>query len=294
MTATLLDHLRKSAGYEMPRMGPVGFFLYWHLAPKHIDSELVPGIRIDLDMRDNVQKETFWHGGRHEPHLRRALLDLCSSGATAFFDIGANFGFFSYYLLAHVPGLEVHAFEPGERYPAQMLETKRKNGLDRFHIHRMGLGDVQGVLELLVDPVNSGNSSFMAGHPNRLEGVQPVAQKVPVMAFDDWVEQEGPAAPATPSWVAKIDVEGFEMRVLTGMRKSLTRGYFKAVAMEVFGKTLALSGATPANVFDFMQAAGFTGYDEATRKPAQPAQDEQNRNVIFLRDGLTFPGQSPP
>jgi len=285
MIAKMLDGFRKRMGYEMPRMGPVGFYLYWRLAPDGIESELVPGIQIAMDLRDKVQRETYWHGGRAEPHLRRDLLDLCSTGTTKFFDIGANFGFYSYYLLAHVPGLEVHAFEPGERYPAQMQDTKRRNGLERFHVHRMGLSDERGELELLVDPVNSGNSSFMAGHPNRVPGVQATAQRVPVMTFDEWAGEEGIETPGEPSWVAKVDVEGFEPKVLKGMRGALEKGWFKAVAVEVFGKTLGLSGAKPADIFAYMESVGYAGYDEATRERTEAKADDENRNVVFLREG---------
>ena len=90
-----LEYIRRKTNYEMPRMGPLGFAFYWRFAPDWIDSELVPGIRIHLDLRDNVQRETYWHGGRAEPFLRKALLDFCSKGTTRFFDIGANFGFYS-------------------------------------------------------------------------------------------------------------------------------------------------------------------------------------------------------
>ena len=41
-----------------------------------------------------------------------------------------------------------------------MTETKLRNKLDRFNIHRLGLGDADGELELLVDPVNSGIVRF--------------------------------------------------------------------------------------------------------------------------------------
>jgi len=290
MIANILDHFRRRMGYAMPRTGPLGFFLYWRLVPDRIESELVPGIYINMDLRDKVQKETYWHGGRTEPHLRRDLLELCSTGVTNFFDIGANFGFYSYYLLSHVPSLAVHAFEPGERYPAQMQETKQRNQLDRFHIHRMGLSDQRGVLELLVDPINSGNSSFAAGHPNRLPGSQPIPQKVPIMTFDDWIEEQSIEKPGAPSWVAKVDVEGFELKVLKGMRNSLEQGLFKAIAVEVFARTLALAGARPADIFQYMESVDYTAYDEASRTPTHPIPDDENRNVVFLKNGLHIPG----
>ncbi len=171
-----------------------------------------------------------------------------------------------------------------------MTETKLRNKLDRFNIHRLGLGDADGELELLVDPVNSGNSSFLADHPNRIDGVRHVAQRVKIVKFDDWAKNAGLVAPQTPSWVAKVDVEGFELKVLHGMRTHLEAGCFKAVTVEVFARTLALAGATPADIFAYMDSLGFAAIDEEAHSLATPATDDQNRNVLFLYRGVSIPG----
>ncbi len=50
-----------------------------------------------------------------------------------------------------------------------------------------------------------------------------------VWTFDEVVERLAIPYPGHPCWLAKIDVEGFELKVLHGMRKALAQRVFKGI-----------------------------------------------------------------
>ena len=104
--------------------------------------------------------------------------------------------------------------------------------------------------------------------------------RVPVTSFDAWCTAQNLALPATPSWVAKMDVEGFEPKVLRGMNAALKAHAFKAVLVEVLDHTLNFCGATAEEVFDLMDRTDYAPFDiwlQPTKRQAKEA-----RNVLFL------------
>jgi len=57
--------------------------------------------------------------------------------------------------------------------------------------------------------------------------------------------------------VAKIDVEGFELKVLKGMSKSLSNQSFKGLIVEINPFTLSLTGVEGEDVFNLMHKYGY-------------------------------------
>ena len=115
-----------------------------------------------------------------------------------------------------------------------------------------------------------------------------VRHQVPVMRFDHWADEQGLSEDRSGTWVAKIDVEGFELKVLQGLGRYVEERRFRAVVLEVFSKTLATGGTTPADIFNYLQKFGYQPVDEVTRQPTVCQNDDENRNVCFLREGETI------
>ena len=81
-------------------------------------------------MREEVQATTYWFGTRYEaptPHILRRW----GKDAQLFFDIGANYGFFSFFMHGVRPDLPIHAFEPNPKTFSQSkrLTMSRKPGI---------------------------------------------------------------------------------------------------------------------------------------------------------------------
>ncbi len=245
--------------------------------------ELFPGWPVELSLGDTIQRHALTAGSSYEAPTPQLLRSFCGTPGTIFFDIGANFGYYSYYLLSTCPQLTVYSFEPnplhlpGHRSVAERLAAGRY-----FPVHA-GLGDQEGDLALTVSSLDSGWSTL--GRNPSFEGIRETlsTHRVPVTRFDTWRAVQGLTLPSRPSWVAKIDVEGFETKVLEGMADALEAHAFKALVVEVLDHTLNFCGTTAEEVFARMDRAGYAPFDvwlQPTRRHPQEA-----RNVLFLPKG---------
>lgn len=282
ITATLLSFLRKMSGFQMPRLGRIGYRMFEALLPDSIHTELLPGIMAHMDMTDQVQKEIFYHGGRSEPHLKNVLVDLCShSSVKTFVDVGSNYGFYSYVMASRFPGLKIHAFEPNPYNYENILKIKALNNIHSITPWNCGLASKCGELDFFVDSVNSGNCSFAINHPNRHRDSTQNLRKVPVKTFDEWRDSADLAC-VPRSAVAKIDVEGFEAEVLQGMEKSLTENFFMALVVEIFPDALRCAGTSADFIFKNMSFRGYFPHAETGMQRLDNAPQSGNMNVIFL------------
>jgi len=63
--------------------------------------------------------------------------------------------------------------------------------------------------------------------------------------------------PVEPAWIAKIDVEGFELKVLTGMRQALEAKAFVGVSVEINRFTLGLFGVGASTIYEALRACDY-------------------------------------
>ncbi|KAL3942680.1 MAG: hypothetical protein SGBAC_003164 [Bacillariaceae sp.] len=144
-------------------------------------------------------------------------------------DIGANQGFYTYYLAAL--GMEVHAFEIGEDNFVALqhgAEFNPKEVAERAHIYPVGLGTQTGRMSM-------GGSTY-DGHLRGVVGLdQGTIQTTSLDCFAYHnIRNLGNDLISNVAFV-KIDVEGFEIAVLQGARKSLfgPKGHIGGLIMEV-------------------------------------------------------------
>lgn len=245
-----LDWVRRHAGYRL-RLGQRAHGAVVGRLPATFDTWLFPGIATRVDFRQEVARSVWWTGQRYECPTTSVLLRWLDQGADYFFDIGANCDYFSY--LAHsFSAARVHAFEPNLDLCRQLEETKSASALQRLSIHAVGLSSVAEELPLHIAESEPGWSTF--GPHLHLSGQ---SMPVPVVPFDEWRRGAGIALPPDPRWVAKIDVEGFEARVLEGMSEALKERAFLGLAVEINTYTLQFCDSSPAEVIGLLEAAGY-------------------------------------
>jgi FkbM family methyltransferase len=262
--------LRKTNGYQIPKVGLLLHKLVIAVTPREMTIELVPGISAPLDLRDETQRGTYWHGVRYEAPTPQILASW-GAESSRFFDIGSNYGFFSYFMLSQFPSIEVYSFEPNPATFALVRRIQDINHLSRLHPNQIGLGDTAAELDLNPCIEDSGYSTF-AATPKR----HGTSVRVPVVPFDDWVENNQLPKPARPEWVAKIDVEGFEAKVLRGMAKSLDAKFFRGIAIEINEATLNSCGSNPSEIFELMRSRGYVSISDLPEGKKWPLQKTVN------------------
>ena len=148
--------------------------------------------------------------GSYEPTIRRVLETLVTSGATVV-DVGANIGYFTVLsaLLAGPTG-RVIAFEPEPRNHAVLTDNVARNGLRQVMVVQAACADRVGQHELSINSSETGwHRLVAAGEVGR--GKRVVVEVTTV----DTIVGEAPVD------VVKIDVEGHEGAVVTGMAQTL-------------------------------------------------------------------------
>lgn len=169
-------------------------------------------------------------------------------------DIGAHHGWFFHCWQDWCPAARVIAFEPF----AESFETMRRlYGSDpRVRLIRAGVGSAVGALELNVLNDSRVSNSFLppAGQAWRdidFEHGELSRVSVPVTTIDKVFQEEK----LDGVYLAKIDVQGYEMEVLKGAVESLPK--IDHIFVES-GIQRLYEGAPRFNdVFEFMTARGF-------------------------------------
>ncbi len=174
-----------------------------------------------------IENGLYWDGLRaHEPESMRFWMDRAANAGVVL-DVGANSGLFALAAAAAGAG-EVHAFEPLPRVHAILAENFAGNPQLPLHAWPVAVGAVDGVADLF-DPGGEAPSSaslspeFAAEHFDAV----PVRQ-VDVVSIDSFCSQHG----IDRVDLIKIDVEGYEVNALRGMRR-IVAASSPAILMEV-------------------------------------------------------------
>ncbi|WP_163990844.1 FkbM family methyltransferase [Pyxidicoccus caerfyrddinensis] len=146
------------------------------------------------------------------PHVRPGMVA---------FDVGANIGYLSLYLRSRIgPDGQLHSFEPEPDNFAELDANLRRNGLDNCHAVQAAVGSQEGMLTF---------APGLNGHVPE-DGAPGIS--VPVVTLDGFIAKHG--VPRVD--FVKIDVEGFELDVLTGMKDVLARRDKPILYIEVHGR----------------------------------------------------------
>lgn len=158
-----------------------------------------------------------------DPPLVTALTEFLEPGDT-FVDVGSHIGYYAMLALQHVGERgRVFAFEPSPQTFGVLLANSIRNGGGRCHALNCALGDTPGVASLFIDRNDEGMSSLAT--PSKADG----AVSIYVSTIDALYEQLGWSHVRT----MKIDVEGFEPRVLRGADQFLRKHLPENIVFEI-------------------------------------------------------------
>jgi FkbM family methyltransferase len=160
-------------------------------------------------------------------------------------DIGANVGYYTMMAAVLVGDRGcVVSFEPEKGNFINLKHNSDINGLTRCMLENLAVGDVSGETVLNINPLNEGGHSLnkfefyndsMERWPKeeverRFPGME-FEQKIACVSLDDYLRENSLGDPVPT--VVKIDVEGFEMNVLMGMKGLLMRADAPNIICEV-------------------------------------------------------------
>jgi FkbM family methyltransferase len=155
-------------------------------------------------------------GGDYEPELVEAVVArLRDAPQPALVDVGANIGLVSLGVLATVPSVRIHAFEPGSHAAMLLRRTIARNGLEeRLTLTEAAVSDEDGAASFATHATRhaSGDGLRDTGRAGEV-----VTTSVRTVRLDTWWADAG--RPHVD--VLKVDVEGAERLVFAGARELL-------------------------------------------------------------------------
>ena len=151
--------------------------------------------------------------GLLELPVQEAMKRLLAPGEV-FYDVGANVGFFALAGARHVgPSGAVYAFEPVPDNAAAIRAGAELNGFANVEVIEKAAGRAAGGDRLLlVEDLSWSHLESQGSHPRATGTLE-----IEIVAIDDLVA----AGRVPPPQLVKIDVEGAELDVLEGMRKTI-------------------------------------------------------------------------
>jgi FkbM family methyltransferase len=202
----------------------------------------------ELNIEDHVQRNLYW--GTFEHYEMRLVQQYLRPGMT-FVDVGANIGCYTALGARQVAGNggRVISFEPSSHAFEKLQSMVRGNKLEHVTVVNAGLSDTAGPRKLYLDPRFHNHTPTMVAHGNE----HATATEVAVTTLDDEAARLG----IGQIDLIKIDVEGYEPKVLGGARRMLNEGRIRAILCEFDEGWLRKGGSSPRQLEDFIRDAGF-------------------------------------
>jgi len=172
------------------------------------------GYRMELRLADWSERLTYFLGRYYELGVQETVRGLLRPG-DRFVDIGANIGMITL-LGASAVGTRgrVDSFEPNP----EALEVLRRhialNDIQHVRLHPIGLADAPGQLTLNLTSDHTGTATLTEVDPSEIRR----RVEVEIAVGDDRLLSD-----PQPVRLIKIDVEGFELQALRGLRGLLER-----------------------------------------------------------------------
>lgn len=222
--------------------------------------EMQPHVLMYLDPKDLGPREIL-QTDHYEDNSMAMLRESLGPGKT-FVDVGANFGVYS--LVLAKTGARVLAIEPN---PNSVKRLRKNIAMSRaaIEVYPVACGSKVGKLPLFVAPENNTGMSSLSYQNASGAGTVGEEDMVSVLPLD--VILHGTRADAI-----KIDVEGAELEVLKGARKTLETWHPRLV-IEIIENQLEAMGASGQKIRDYLFALDY-----------REGRHDLERNVEFVLD----------
>lgn len=168
-------------------------------------------------------------------------------------DIGANYGTYSFFLSKLYPQARVFAFEPATSSYGILRKIIRKFKLQNVIPVKKGLGEKEEIKEIVM-PMHYTIIAYISDK-NSKKNKEDESEEIKITTLDNFVRKN---KIKNVNFI-KCDVEGFELSVFKGARKTLKR-FKPLVFVEIEERHTKKYGINPQQVLDFFKKLGYKSY----------------------------------
>lgn len=204
------------------------------------------GFRLRLNLRDRMQS-VMYIKRCHEPETEVVFKEMART-SRVFLDVGANIGYFSFLVKQISPQAQVYSFEP---LPQNIDSYKKNRELNHFtdmSLQETCVADKSGETEFLIPPGEESGWGRMA-HRDLFSG-----EKIrrTVITLDQFCRDQK----IDKVDLIKIDVEGYEFKVLQGA-VDVIESHRPRVCIELNEPCLLDTGTSSQEIFAFFKKRNY-------------------------------------
>jgi len=179
----------------------------------YIVQRKVKRVVYELDLYKPTERSIYFEGVYERKNLKLVMNSVKKD--SVFIDVGAHVGFYSIMVGKNiVNGGAIISFEPSaDNYSRLIKNIKLNNLTDRIKAFPFALSNINDEKSLFLNPYNDGGNSL-----EKFSYAPLAEQKVRCIRFDDLNEVKYSSVD-----FIKIDVEGHQMKVLEGMKNTISR-----------------------------------------------------------------------
>lgn len=167
----------------------------------------------EIDIRESIERKTYFLKEYEKKRMKQLYHFSKKINSEIFIDIGANIGFYSILLSGHFK--KIYSFEPNQRNFQVLRKNINTNDLKNIKIFNYGLGEND---EELIGSSNTKGKLFQTSGFS-ISKTNYKGEKVSIKKGD------GILIFNNKNLTIKIDVEGFELFVLKGLKNILINNY---------------------------------------------------------------------
>lgn len=208
----------------------------------------IKGIKIHINHNEYIDKGLLYN--QFETDTIEIFQKLCNPGQT-FFDIGANIGFYTLLGAKLIKGGSVYSFEPTSLAYKKLQRNIKANSFTNIKAVKLALSDREEVTQSFIKsswPID--NNFNQRNKQNEL---------IEYDTLDNFVKKFG----INKIDLIKIDVDGFEYKVINGAKNTL-KVMNPLIVFELVAYTLKEKGDDIHDLAKLLTDLGYNFYDEKT------------------------------
>jgi FkbM family methyltransferase len=232
-------------------------------------------IQLDYSYDKNIRE---MYVGAYEISTVRIMKKFLRKGSI-FVDVGANIGYFSAIGMGLVGRQgEVHSFEPVPEYFRCLKRLELLNPESRLIANQYALGDKEEKATIDLSSYDIGSNTLVTGQLD--SEMKRSSFDVDVVRLDRYIEGSN----LTGISLIKIDVEGYEMRVLLGLSDFFEASATKPpIICEINPDSYSLQGLSLGDLERYMNKHGYHAYNDLNmRRRVDITRLRKLTNVVFI------------
>jgi FkbM family methyltransferase len=236
------------------------------------------GQKLRVDLGSTVGRSIYLRGV-YEHEVENCIRRCLNIGDT-FIDVGSNVGYFSI-IASQLVGEAgfVYAFEPHKKVFNLLKESVKVNSANNVEIAEIALWDEKTELSF----EDKLNSAFSYITPHRDDSA---SSKIQAMTFDDYISTKKLSSSVK---LIKIDVEGAEFKVISGMKETIDRVHPDFI-IELQNWSLSRFSSEIKDIVNFFTTRSYSTYNlshvllKSEEEAMKTLEESAVKNLLFKRD----------